>query len=251
MKIRAIVMAGLLGAALAAPAFAQLPFPGGGGNICGLLPDTDPAAGGPCYVQDTAQDNIAEIMADEDQELLPGLAGGFDASQALSGDLEQQVSSAGGMPLIIGNLQQYPQYWPGYTNASYVQNPAPGSPEADSMLAQGTLWGALNAGAKQQQSQQAENQRLVNLEGDAAAAFGNLQVQEVGNEIALFQAQQDMKLRNAINGDLNAMLVVESNRVNKEAQDNLTSMAEVGDLSQWDPAVNPPPPDPQLPSVGQ
>ena len=249
MKIRAVMMAGLLGAALAAPAFAQLPFPGGGGNICGLLPDVDPADGGPCYVQDTAQDNIAEIMADEDQELLPGLAGGFDASQALSGDLEQQVSSAGGMPLIIGNLQQYPQYWPGYTNASYVQNPAPGSPEADSMLAQGTLWGALNAGANQQQSQQAENQRLVNLEGDAAAAFGNLQVQEVGNEIALFQAQQDMKLRNAINGDLNAMLVVESNRVNKEAQDNLTSIAVAGDMTKFDPTLNPPPPDPQLPGA--
>ena len=246
-KLRAIAVAGLLSAALAVSAHAQpIPIPGGGGNICG---DTELD---PCYVQDySTTDNTALIVADEDQELLSGLAGGFDPSQALSGDLEQQVSSAGGMPLIIGNLQQYPQYWPGYTNASYVQNPAPGSPEANSMLAQGTLWGALNAGADQQQSQQIENQRLWQLEGDAGAAIGNLQVQEVGNEIALFQAQQDMKLRNAINGDLNAMLIVESNRVNKQAQDNLTSMAEVGDLSQWDPAVNPPPPDPQLPSVGQ
>lgn len=235
MKVIAVT---LLSATLVTPAWAQI-IPGG--NICG---DTELD---PCFVQDySTTDNTALILADEDQELLPGLAGGFDVSQALSGDLEQQVSSAGGMPLIIQNLTQFPQYWPGYGNASYVQNPQPGSPEANMAVALGTLQGALNAGADQQASQATENQRLQDLENAAGAAIGNLQVEEVGNEIALFQAQQDMKLRNALNGTLNAQLIVQSNRESEKAQNQLEAMGIAGEHADWDltnePAEEIPPP---------
>jgi len=179
-------------------------------------------------IQDTS---IAQY---EQQELLPGMAGGFDVSQALTGDLEQQVSSAGGMPLVTGSISQYPTYWPGYANASYNQAPAPGSPEGDMATTLGTLQGALQAGADQQTSQQQETARLSALEASAGAATGNLQVQEVGNEIALFNAQQEMKQRNAANAQLNALAVAESNRQNQEAQDQLESLAIAGEQTNWD-----------------
>ena len=70
----------------------------------------------------------------------------------------------------------------------------------------GTLEGALQAGADQQQSQGAEQGRLADLETENGQATGNLQVQEVSNEVALFTAQEEMKQRNATNGTLNALL---------------------------------------------
>jgi hypothetical protein len=231
-----------LGLAIAGPAHAQF---GGCGDT-----QLDP-----CYVSDFPVETATEdmdtvqlptIVQDEEEELLPGLAGGFAISEALSGDLEQQVSSAGGMPLTLDAISQYRDYWPGYSNAHYGQDPQPGSPEANMATTLGTLQGALNAGADQQESQAGENQRLYNLEGTAAAATGNLQVQEVSNEIALFQAQQEMKLRNALNGTLNAMLVAESNRQSQKAQDDLESLSVAGEnvddgFTQDDPQEPPVP----------
>jgi hypothetical protein len=237
-------------ALVAAPAWAQIGVGGGCGDT-----SLDP-----CYVEDQPTEaSVADIdtqttaiAQDEEQELLPGLAGGFDVSQALSGDLEQQVSSAGGLPLIIDELAAYPNYWPGYTNANYEQGPPPpGSPEANTALTLGTLWGALNAGADQQASQQAENARLTDLENQAASASGNLQVQEVSNEIALFNGQEEMKQRNATNGTLNALLVAESNRQNQKAQDDLESLAVATAVVKDDFANNPDPQEPPVPTPGE
>ena len=180
-------------------------------------------------------DQATAIAQAEQQELEPGLAGGFDTGLALSGDLEQQVSSVGGMPLITEDLQQYPTYWPGYSNASYTRQapPQPGSPEADMATTLGTLQGALQAGADQQNSQAQEVARLSELESEAGQAIGNLQVQEVSNEIGLFNAQQDTKLRNSINAQLNAQNVAESNRQNQEAQGELQDLAIAGANTAW------------------
>jgi hypothetical protein len=190
-------------------------------------------------------DQAQTIAGVEQQNIQPGEAGGFDWLQTLQGDLEQQVSSAGGMPLVTGSISAYTTYWPGYANAGYLQGPPPaGSPEAAMATTLGTLQGALQAGADQQQSQQAEATRTEELENKAANASGNLQVQEVSNEIALFNAQEEMKQRNATNGTLNALLVAESNQQNQKAQDDLESLTAAGAEFQGDFSENPNPPEP-------
>ena len=97
----------------------------------------------------------------------------------------------------------------------------------------GTLQGPLQAGAEQQNSQPAEIARLQMLETENAAAAGVLQALEVGNEIGIFASEQDLKLRNATNAQLNALVVAESNRQNKQVQDELESLAIVGQYSDW------------------
>jgi hypothetical protein len=97
----------------------------------------------------------------------------------------------------------------------------------------GTLQGTLQAGADQQNSQPAELARLQMLEGENAAAAGMLQALEVGNEIGIFASELEMKQRNATNAQLNALVVAESDRQNKQAQDSLESLAIVGQHSDW------------------
>ena len=178
-----------------------------------------------------------------------GVAGGFDPNLELAGDLEQEVSGAGGLPLMVAALNQYTTFWPGFANASYNQSPTPGSPEGNTAVTLGTLQGALVAGANQQATQPAELQRLEQLELENATAAGVLQALEVGNEIGIFASEQDMKLRNATNAQLNALMVAESNRQNQKAQDELESLAIVGQHSDWnlgDGAMNEQ--DPQIPN---
>jgi hypothetical protein len=195
---------------------------------------------------DTVQ--LPAVEQNQETDLQPGEAGGFDQSQALVGDLEQQVSSAGGMSLNTNSISAYSNYWPGYSKAGYLQGQAPpGSPEGDMATTLGTLQGALQAGADQQQSQGAEQGRLADLETENGQATGNLQVQEVSNEVALFTAQEEMKQRNATNGTLNALLVAESNRQNQKAQDDLESLTVEGENFDGDFTQVPNPPEPQLP----
>ncbi len=170
-----IALAALVFGTAASPVLAQF-----GGDLVSD-PPVEKATGDMDTVQLPAiLDQATAIAQAEQQELEPGLAGGLDTGLALSGDLEQQVSSVGGMPLITEDLQQYPTYWPGYSNASYTRQapPQPGSPEADMATTLGTLQGALQAGADQQNSQAHEAARLSELESEAGQAIGNLQVSE-------------------------------------------------------------------------
>jgi len=182
-------------------------------------------------VSDEATEMNTYIIAISDA--VGGMYGGFDPAMALAGDLQQQVSSTGGLPLDGEIPEVYPTLWPGYTNASYDQAPLSGSPEQDMATTLGTLQGTLQAGADQQNSQPAELARLQMLETENAAAAGVLQAIEVGNEIGIFASEQDLKLRNATNAQLNALVVAESNRQNKQAQDELESLAIVGQYSDW------------------
>ena len=182
-------------------------------------------------VSDEATEMNTYIIAISDA--VGGVYGGFDPTMALATDLQQQVSSAGGLPLDNEIPAAYPTLFPGYSNASYDQAPQPGSPEGDMATTLGTLQGTLQASADQQNSQPAELARLQMLETENAAAAGVLQALEVGNEIAIFASEQDLKLRNATNAELNALVVAESNRQNKQAQDELESLAIVGQHSDW------------------
>ena len=90
---------------------------------------------------------------------------------------------------------------------------------------------------------------MQTLEAENSAAAGVLQALQVGNEISIFAAEQEMKLRNAANAQLNALVVAESNRQNKQAQDELQSLAIEGQRSDWnlgDGAMDEQ--DPQIPN---
>ncbi len=218
----------------ASPALAQCLLACGGGPIPVTDELTEQNTGTIATSAADIDEQAQTIAGIEQQNILPGLAGGFDWSQTLQGDLEQQVDSAGGMALTQPDLANYTTDWPGYTNASYDQNPVSGSPEGNMATTLGTLQGALEAGADQQQSQAAEAARTAQLEANITAAAGNLQMLEAIGEIDLFNGQEAIKTRNSINGALNALLVAESNRQNQKAQDDLESISATGETFSWD-----------------
>lgn len=215
------------------------------------LPDgrgLTPMASGPgTPVDDLATNVNTDITATS--VTVGGMAGGFDPNLALAPDLQQQVSSTNGLPLDNGAISgRYPGLWPGYGNANYGQSYADGSPEGDMLTTLGTLQGTLQAGADQQNSQIAELTRLQALEVNNADATGIFQLLEIANETAIFEAEQEMKLRNSTNAQLNALVVAESNRQNKQAQDELLSLGVMSQIAQWDltqsPIIEPVLPDP-------
>jgi hypothetical protein len=247
----------IVGAVLlaASPALAQFPgitLPGGepgAGTLTPLPPvpwDSPPGA-----VNDFVTENNSDVSATSETQ--NGMTGGFDPALELQGDLEQEVASALGLPLEIDPIaMQYGILWPGYANATYNQTYAPGSPEGDWRTVLGTEKGALEAGANQQATQPAELARLQALEAENAAATGVLQVLEVSNEVALFEGEQEMKLRNATNAQLNAINVAESNRQNQEAQDDLESLAVASSVKyDWDLTDQPEEPVMPNPTLAQ
>jgi hypothetical protein len=238
----ALYIAGVL---LADVCCAQAQFP----DI--TLPDgrgLTPMASGPgTPVDDLATNVNADITATS--VTVGGMSGGFDPNLALAPDLQQQVSSTDGLPLDNGTISaRYPTLWPGYGNANYGQSYANGSPEGNMLTTLGTLQGTLQASADQQDSQAAELNRLEALETENADATGIFQLLQIGNEAAYFVAEQEMKLRNSTNAQLNALVVAESNRQNKQAQDELLSLGVMTQIAQWDltqsPIIEPVLPDP-------
>jgi hypothetical protein len=234
-----IVVAVLLTASAAHAQFPDITLPGGSGVL------TPMPAGPGAPVDDVATNVNTDITATS--VTTGGMAGGFDANLTLAPDLQQQVSSAGGLPLDNAIPNQYPALWPGYTNATYGANYAPNSPEGDMLTTLGTLQGTLQAGADQQNSQIAELNRLEALESENAAATGIFQLVEIANETAIFEAQEEMKLRNSTNAQLNALVVAASNQQNKEAQEQLESLGIATEKADWDATNEPPGPGPRLP----
>jgi P-type conjugative transfer protein TrbJ len=154
--------------------------------------------------------------------LRAGLAGGFSPDLALIGELQNFVSTAQGLPLNLTQIQsQYTQLFPGYGYGNGTYGARYEAPERTTAVTLGTMESA----ASQLDSLSAERARLSELAGRNSTAIGNLQTQEVGNEISLFNAEQDLKLRNAINAQLNAQAVVESNQVNDKAEQQMESRA--------------------------
>lgn len=229
-----IAVAVLLSASCALAQFPDITLPGGSGVL------TPMPAGPGAPVDDVATNVNTDITATS--VTTGGMAGGFDPNLALAPELQQQVSSAGGLPLDNAIPNQYPALWPGYTDASYGANYAPNSPEGDMLTTLGTLQGTLQAGADQQNSQIAELNRLEALESENAAATGIFQLVEIANETAIFEAQEEMK-----HAQLNALVVAESNRQNKEAQEQLESLGIATEKADWDATNEPPGPGPQLP----
>jgi hypothetical protein len=199
------------------------------------LPDgrgLTPMASGPgTPVDDLATNVNTDITATS--VTVGGMAGGFDPNLARAPDLQQEVSSTSGLPLDNSIPSRYPALWPGYEYPGYPHSNADGTREGDMLTTLGTLQGTLQASADQQNSQMAELNRLEVFETENADATGLFQLLEIGNEAAIFVAEQEMKLRNSTNAQLNALVVAESNRQNKQALDELETLAEVTQRTDW------------------
>jgi hypothetical protein len=199
------------------------------------LPDgrgLTPMASGPgTPVDDLATNVNTDITATS--VTVGGMAGGFDPNLALAPDLQQEVSSTSGLPLDSSIPSRYPALWPGYEYPGYPHSDADGTREGDMLTTLGTLQGTLQASADQQNSQIAELNRLQALEVENASATGVFQLIEISNEIAILEAEQEMKLRNSTNAQLNALVVAESNRQNKQALDDLETLAVVTQRTDW------------------
>jgi hypothetical protein len=189
-------------------------------------------ASSPGYpVSDQATETNTDITATS--ETVGGMAGGFDPNLALAPDLQQQVSSTNGLPLDNSISDRYPVLWPGYEWPGYPHSDADGTREGDMLTTLGTLQGTMQASANQQNSQPAEFSRLQALEVENATATGIFQLLQISNEAVIFAIEQDIKLRNSTNAQLNALVVAESNRQNKQALDELESLAVVTQRTDW------------------
>jgi hypothetical protein len=199
------------------------------------LPDgrgLTPMASGPgTPVDDLATNVNTDITATS--VTVGGMSGGFDPNLARAPDLQQEVSSTSGLPLDNSIPSRYPALWPGYEYPGYPHSNADGTREGDMLTTLGTLQGTLQASADQQNSQMAELNRLEVFETENADATSLFQLLEIGNEAAIFVAEQEMKLRNSTNAQLNALVVAESNRQNKQALDELETLAVVTQRTDW------------------
>jgi hypothetical protein len=248
---QAVATTTLVGTVLfAAACCAQVPFTpltsngsGGGNGGDGAMP-----ASPGIPVSDAATETNTYLTALS--LTIGGMPGLFDPTLELDGDLEQQVSSTGGLPLDLGAIAaDFPPAWPGYSNGQYNQDDSLGSPEGDMALTLGTFQGALQAGADQQTSQPQELSQLSTLEAENVGAESVFQLLEIQNEIALLESELGMKERNATNAQLNSINVMMSNQQNKVAQDELLSLADATELSNWD-MTNIQEPEPTMPDPG-
>ena len=81
-----------------------------------------------------------------------------------------------------------------------------------------TLSGTLVSLQGQAQNFAAENTELQSLNAANGAAAGRLQALQIGNQIALLQAQQEQMLRQTMLTLTNALAVTQANKASQEAQ---------------------------------
>ena len=152
-----------------------------------------------------------------------GYAGVWQSSQSMLDELGDLIQQQGGFSYTLGNLQsQFQQQFPGY---AVPQNPD--RQEAQNIATTlNTLNGTLADAQGQAQNFANEQAEFAQLETMNKTATGRLQAIQVGNEIALQQAQQVQMLRQLVVAMINAQNVVAANQVNREA-------AEDASTQQW------------------
>ena len=152
-----------------------------------------------------------------------GSAGVWQSNQSMLDELGGLIQQQGGLSYSLGNLQsQFQQQFPGYT--------VPKNPDqqeaANIATTLNTLNGTLAAAQSQAQNFANEQAQFAQLEGMNRTATGRLQAIQVGNEIALQQAQQIQMLRQLVVAMINAQNVTAANALNRQA-------AEDASTQQW------------------
>src|SRR5579875_1020550 len=152
-----------------------------------------------------------------------GSAGVWQSDQSMLDELGGLIQQQGGLSYSLGNLQaQFQQQFPGY---AVPQNPD--QQEAQNIATTlNTLNGTLADAQGQAQNFANEQAQFAELEGMNRTAVGRLQAIQVGNEIALQQAQQIQMLRQLVVAMINAQNVTAANAINRQA-------AEDASTQQW------------------
>jgi P-type conjugative transfer protein TrbJ len=152
-----------------------------------------------------------------------GSAGVWQSDQSMLDELGGLIQQQGGLSYSLGNLQaQFQQQFPGY---AVPQNPD--QQEAQNIATTlNTLNGTLADAQGQAQNFANEQAQFAELEGMNRTATGRLQAIQVGNEIALQQAQQIQMLRQLVVAMINAQNVAAANRINGQA-------AEDASVQRW------------------
>jgi len=152
-----------------------------------------------------------------------GSAGVWQSNQSMLDELGGLIQQQGGLSYSLGNLQsQFQQQFPGY---SVPKNPDQ-QEAANIATTLNTLNGTLADAQSQAQNFANEQAQFAQLEGMNRTATGRLQAIQVGNEIALQQAQQIQMLRQLVVAMINAQNVTAANAVNRQA-------AEDASAQQW------------------
>jgi len=149
-----------------------------------------------------------------------GYAGVWQSNQSMLDELGGLIQQQGGLSYSLGNLQsQFQQQFPGYV---VPQNPD--QQEARNIATTlNTLNGTLADAQGQAQNFANEQAQFAQLEGMNRTATGRLQAIQVGNEIALQQAQQIQMLRQLVVAMINAQNVAAANAVNRQAAQDASS----------------------------
>jgi P-type conjugative transfer protein TrbJ len=149
-----------------------------------------------------------------------GSAGVWQSNQSMLDELGGVIQQQGGLSYSLGNLQsQFQQQFPGYT--------VPKNPDqqeaANIATTLNTLNGTLADAQSQAQNFANEQAQFAQLEGMNRTATGRLQAIQVGNEIALQQAQQIQMLRQLVVAMINVQNVTAANAVNRQAAEDASA----------------------------
>ncbi|MBV9481548.1 MAG: hypothetical protein JO249_12475 [Acidobacteria bacterium] len=191
----------------------------------------------------TAEDTRLQQLAIEQQNTTGGNAGVWQPNQQFLEQLGALITQQTGLSYSNAQLAQiFQQLYPGYNS----QQAAP-TPQQSVQTNLNTLSGTLEDAQAQARSWEGEQTTLGQLEADNAAAIGNLQVSQTGNEIALMSVQQQQTIRQLIMALLNAYTVNSAAAVNAQTASQLSAMAIIGApaqiVSQIPMGAAAPPPD--------
>jgi P-type conjugative transfer protein TrbJ len=146
----------------------------------------------------------------------------YQSNSPLLNDLGRIIEQERGLAYTLTNLQsQFQQQFPGYAispnpNQQTQQNTA---------TTLNTLRGTLESAQNQAANFDAERSKLEQLASANASATGRLQAIQIGNEIAIENAQQIQLLRQLVMAQTNAQNVEKANRINEEAAESASTRA--------------------------
>lgn len=154
------------------------------------------------------------------QNTTGGYGGVWRSNESFLDELGGLIQEQGGLSYTLANLQaQFQQRFPGYA--------VPANPDQqkakNTAVTLDTLNGTLAVAQGQARDFANEQAQLAELEARNTTATGRMQAIQVGNEIALQQAQQEQMLRQLIVAMINAQNVTAADRINEQAAEDASA----------------------------
>lgn len=168
-----------------------------------------------------------------------GMAGLFQDPSGLLGSLGDEISQAEGLSYSTSSVaQDFQRLYHGSQIVGGQEMPA-----VSVQTALNTLMGVLSSVQRQHQDFGAEDATLMALSARNMGAIGNLQINEVGNEIALHEAKEQQLARQLQMSATNAMAVATAAHMQAEIEtQNVATVVGNMDVpdDMADPANNTP-----------